>query len=236
MLANSPDTPTTIGTLNRDVHVTATFVHELIEFIISELPRWRDDSDRPQDIGENALTEYLCDHLNSAARLSDGWDVVQFRNEAIDEIHKDRKVDIAPKPCGATIYIDGRRQTQYYPLLPIECKRLPTPKGSKRDEREYVFNQYASTGGIQRFKAGHHGANHTLGAMIGYMQEETTAFWDARVAQWIRDLVTNGERGWSNDDLLVFENDSGIVATLKSSHSREGLQNIELSHLWVNMN
>ena len=236
MLANSPDPPIQFGALSREVHVKATFLYELIEFIAGELPRWRDDSARPQNPGETALTEYLCDYLNSAARLSDGWDVVQFRNEAIDEVHKDRKIDIVPKPCGATICIDGRRQAEYYPLLPIECKRLPTPKGSKRDEREYVFNQYASTGGIQRFKAGHHGARHTLGAMIGYMQQETTGFWDGQIAQWIRDLVTAGESGWSNNDLLELENDSGVVATLRSSHSRKGLPNIELRHLWVNMN
>lgn len=236
MLADSPDTRTKFGSLNRDVHVEATFLHELIEFIAGELPKWRSDSERPQGTGENLLTEFLCDHLNSAARLSDGWDIIQFRNEAIDEIHRDRKVDIAPKPCGATICIDGRRQTEYYPLLPIECKRLPTPGGSKRDEREYVFNQYASTGGIQRFKAGYHGAKHTLGAMIGYIQQETAAFWNKRVTQWIKDLVTDGEPGWSHNDLLNFENDSSDVAILQSSHSREGLPNIELRHLWVNMN
>lgn len=236
MLANSPDTLTKIGALNPDVHVKATFLHELIEFIASELPRWRDDSDRPQDTAENALTEYLCDHLNSAARLSEGWDVVQFRNEAIDEIHKDRKVDIAPKPCGATICIDGRRQTQYYPLLPIECKRLPTPRGSKRDNVSMFSTNMRRQAVSSVSRLDIHGANHTLGAMIGYIQQETTAFWDARVAQWIKDLVTNGEPGWSNDDLLVFENDSGVIATLRSWYSREGRPKIELRHVWVNMN
>jgi len=38
-----------------------------------------------------------------------------------------------------------------------------------RDEREYVFSKFSSTGGIQRFEAGHHGSNHVLGAMTGYI-------------------------------------------------------------------
>ena len=48
--------------------------------------------------------------------------------------------------------------------------------------------------GIQRFKAGHHGPTHTLGAMIGYVQEETTGFWNNRIANWIGDLVASGQR------------------------------------------
>jgi len=77
----------------------------------------------------------------------------------------------------------------------MECKRLPTPAGSGRDEKEYVITKPGSTGGIQRFKAGNHGAGHTLGAMIGYVQEGTVSAWDSRVAQWTQRTGGRGEPG-----------------------------------------
>lgn len=67
-------------------------------------------------------------------------------------------------------------------LMPIECKSLPTPEGKDRDEREYVFSAQSSSGGIQRFKAGHHGSKHNLG--VAYVQRETRGFWKTRIADW----------------------------------------------------
>lgn len=177
MLANFPITVTPSGMLGRDVHVPATFRHELLAFIATELPRWRDRPDREPETAETILTSQLVAHLNSAARHSDGWDVLQFRPEETDEQERGRKVDLVAAPCGATIWIDGRRHADFDALMPIECKRLPTPPGKNRDEREYVFNQHASTGGIQRFKEGHHGAAHSLAGMIGYVQENTAKHW-----------------------------------------------------------
>jgi len=40
--------------------------------------------------------------------------------------------------CGAAVWIEGRCHIDFDPLLPIECKRLPTPRGKDSDEREYV--------------------------------------------------------------------------------------------------
>jgi len=239
MLANFPDSFPQFGKLSGDLHRPATFLRELLDFIASELPRWRDDPERPTDTSETILTEHLCDYLTGTARLSTGWDVLQFRTEVADEQHKGRKIDLAPKPCGTTIWIDGRRHTQYDSLLPIECKRLPTPKGRNRDEREYVFNRYASTGGIQRFKAGHHGADHSLGAMIGYVQEETTALWHQRIAGWIGELAKSGVPGWTQMDLLQMErtDETLRMAVLRSSHNRENSRpKMELRHLWLQMN
>ncbi len=239
MLADSPGAPAPSGTLRGDVHLPAASRFALLDFIAGELPRWRDDPQRPQNTAETVLTEHLCDHLSSASRLSPGWDILQFRSEAVDERRKDRKIDIAPKPCGTIIWIDGRRHTQYDSLLPIECKRLPTPTEKERDEREYVFSQYASIGGIQRFKAGHHGAGHNVGGMIAYVQKNTSAFWNIRVAEWINGLVGDGETGWTVNDLLRLEHDDEIqkLAVLRSSHTRKnGLPEIELRHLWVGMN
>jgi hypothetical protein len=238
MLANNLDTPAQFGTLGQDVHMPATFGHELLDFISSQLPSWRDHPDRPKETSETILTSQLCAHLNSVARHSAGWDILQFRVEEADSQNKGRKIDLVAAPCGTTICIEGRRHTEFESLMPIECKRLPIPAGKDRDEREYVVSQYSSTGGIQRFKAGHHGATYTLGAMIAYVQGETTTVWDTRVAGWIKGLA-GSEPGWTLKDLLKLEHgDKSLrLALFRSTHERtEGLPEITLRHFWIEMN
>jgi len=140
-------------------------------------------------------------------------------------------------PVGTAIVIEGRRHVDFDSLMPIECKRLPTPPGTDRDEMEYVFNHHGTTGGIQRFKAGLHGAAHTIGAMIGYVQEEDAAFWDKRVAAWIGSLV-EVVPGWTKNDLLqLLGHDAARrITILSSSHDRANdLQAIRLHHLWIEM-
>lgn len=239
MLANSRPPSAWSGSLSKEVHRPATFLHELLNFVTDELPRWRDRPERERETSETILSSQLCAHLNSAARHSSGWDILQFRTEEPDEKVKGRKIDLVAAPSNATIWIDSRRHIDFDTLLPIECKRLPTPNGKNRDEREYVFNRHASTGGIQRFKAGHHGAGHMLGAMIAYIQQEKSTFWNKQVAQWINDLTASGQKGWTANDLLHLErNDTARqVAVLTSSHKRENdLSEIKLHHLWVEMN
>jgi len=237
MLADNADIPPQIGALSSDVQKPATFRIELLDFIADELPRWRDDADRQSATSEPLLTAQLCAYLNDAARHSDGWDILQFRREEPDERNTGRAIDLVPAPCGIAISIDGQRYTKYKSLMPIECKRLPTPTGKDRDVREYVISQFSTTGGIQRFKEGHHGAEHTLGAMIGYIQEETTAVWDERIAVWIDDLA-DSTAGWSKKDLLHFMTTDAKLKTarLESSHERkDSLSEIQIHHLWIEM-
>ena len=239
MLANSADPHVQSGALSKDVHLSATSMFELITFIADELPRWRDHPDRPKRVSETALTSQLCGHLNTAARFSSGWDVLQFRIEEPDEQQKGRKIDLVASPCGPTVWVDGRRCTQFDTLLPIECKRLPTPKGKDRDEREYVITRNATTGGIQRFKAGNHGAAHTLAAMIAYVQADSPAVWHARLASWIKELEGSVYTGWSVKDLLHIDPSDAKpnLATFRSRHTREkGLPDIDIRHLWIEMN
>jgi hypothetical protein len=137
------------------------------------------------------------------------------------------------------MWIEGRGYTDFDSLMPIECKRLPTPRGKDRDEREYVFSKYTSTGGIQRFKAGDHGASHSLGAMIGYVQEGNAALWHRQIVDWVNQLAKIGEPGWSEMDALrVISSDGALRSVvLSSSHDRaNGLSKIELRHLWLEMN
>jgi hypothetical protein len=238
MLANSLSSSMQTGVLGKDVHLPATFLHELLNFIRDELPRWRDRKDRKKETSETTLSSQLCAHLNSSARHSEGWDILQFRTEEPDEHNRGRKIDLVPAPSGVNIWVDGRQHTDFDTLLPIECKRLPTPTGSNRDEREYVFSKFGSTGGIQRFKAGHHGGQHKLGAMIGYIQNEAGENWVARVAEWIDGLIEAGEAGWtSNDHLLPQSADAKLRLTvLKSVHRRQrNLPIIDLQHLRIQM-
>ncbi len=213
-------------------------IHELIDFIADELPRWRDHPDRSKKTAETALTSQLCGHLNTAARLSRGWDFMQFRIEEPDEHKKGRKIDLVASPCSPTVWIEGRRCTQFDILLPIECKRLPTPKDNGRDEREYIFNRHASTGGIQRFKEGNHGAAHSLVAMIAYVQNESPKTWHERLNAWIRELGISPPFSWFKEDLLSIERVDVKVGltTLRSLHSRgQELCDINIRHLWIEM-
>lgn len=227
------------GRLEPEIHLPGTARYALLDFIAEELPRWRDHPERKRETSEVRLTDQLCRHLNSVARISDGWSRIQFRTEVPDEIEGTRAIDLAATPCGAILVIEGRRHTQFQSLLPIECKRLPTPQRKDRDEREYVVTKHGSTGGIHRFKFGHHGAAHRLGAMIAYVQEMTFSHWLGRVNGWIRDLSAEADSAWGDSDVLsLLKEDSMIgLCTLHSHHQRTGnIEECELRHLWVRMN
>ena len=163
--------------------------HEVLAFIADNLPQWRDRDERAAETFEAALTSQLCAHLNSTARLSRGWDILQFRTEEPDESMRGRRIDLVAAPSGTVLRVEGRSYTDFDALLPVECKRLPTPSESRRDEREYVFSKYGSKGGIQRFKEGSHGAAHSVGAMVGFVQSDTVEVWKGTVARWIRGLA-----------------------------------------------
>lgn len=207
-------------------------------FISNELPKWRDDPKRPTSDSETVLTSQLCAYLNSVSRKTRGWDFLQFRVEEPDETVSGRKIDLIPAPAGITIWIEGRQYSQYDSLIPIECKRLPTPTTTQRDEREYLFSKVSTTGGVQRFKEGNHGSSHLLGAMIGYIQKCDISFWEKRVAEWIKELLAERISGWKLSDSLTTlnKNPKAGVALLESSHDRVGeLSPIQLHHLWVDM-
>jgi len=239
MLASEPSQPDQIGKLAKDIHQPATFLHELLKLIEDELAVWRDRPERKAETSETNLTSQLCAHMNSVTRRASGWDVLQFRTEEPDEVTGGRKIDFIAAPANAIIWVDGRKYEDFDQLLPIECKRLPTPSQGDRDEREYVFSKNSTTGGIQRFKLGLHGATHELGGMIGYVQQETCAIWSGRVGEWIEQLIANGEQGWSTADALNLVRNDAVrrIARLESLHTRrEGMTQIALQHLWVQMN
>lgn len=237
MLADG-STPRSLGHLADGILEEGRSRVAILDFVLDQLPRWRDRPDRPARSSETALTSQLCAHLNSAARKSSGWDCLQFRVEEADETVASRKVDLVAAAAGDALIVQGRSYVDFETILPIECKRLPTPSGSGRDEREYVATQVGSSGGIQRYKDGKHGAAHVRAALIAYVQDQSFDHWFAQIAVWIRDLHSVGRPGWSLADALVTQTqdaEAGIVVH-ESVHTRANLPKIRIRHMWVRMN
>ncbi|MFT8698252.1 hypothetical protein [Acetobacter orientalis] len=87
-----------------------------------------------------------------------------------------------------------------------------TPVGRYRDKREYLRVAHGGTGGVQRFRAGLHGAAHEEGAMIAYIQAGDVSTLTARI---------------DHDRSLK-------LAVLRSNHERAAsLVPITLTHLWI---
>lgn len=227
------------GAFGDEIHLPSEAKLLLMNFIAAEASNWRDDSDRPAEISETSLTQQFCGYLTGAAQRSDVWHHIQFRVELKDETNSGRTIDLGATPLNQPMIVEGRRHTRYDILFPIECKRLPTPTGNNRDEREYVTNEPNTTGGIFRFKFSHHGAAHNFGAMIGYVQNEDFDVWFARINGWIRALAAQTNSNWNVEDILENVSNDPLrnIRILRSSHQRpNNLENIELRHLWVCMN
>lgn len=238
MLADEGGGQARTGRLSSNIHYPGEWLSSLITLIIEALPEWRDDLTRPKETGENKLTAQLCAYLNGMVRCRAGWDNLQFKREEPDDANSSRVIDLVAAPSGTIITIEGREYTQYQTLLPIECKRLPVPRSTKRDEREYLYSGLSTTGGVQRFKAGHHGAAHARAAMIAYIQEEDILYWKDQVNSWVNELQATGVYGWTLADQcqLVNHKVSTGAASLNSLHTRlHPLEPIALDHLWIEM-
>ena len=233
MLAD--DTPKiSSGALHPDLHREGEWLDALVDFILDQMPEWRDWPDRPHITSETKLTFQLCMHLNSAAAQREGLDSLCFVTEVPDPVTGGRTLDLVPLPRGRHIWIANRRHTHFDPLLPIECKRLPTPP--RRDKREYLRTAKGSKGGVQRFKNGHHGSSYNLGVLIAYVQTKDVTFWRRSIDRWIRAFARVKLPGWTNADRLqldVQDLEKRVVA-LTSINSRIGtLTPVRIRHLWI---
>lgn len=237
MLAGWGRGGTRVGGLRRDVHPPMEWRENLMRYLATELlPAWRDDPRRTRETGETRLTAQLCSYLNEATRRSN-WDWIQFKREEPDETDARRSLDLVVAPVGATVWLEGRDHDCYRTLLPIECKRLPTPRDASRDEREYLHGK-KTAGGVQRFKENHHAAAHQEAAMIAYLQERDIPFWLQQVDQWVSGLAADGVTGWSDKDRIALTNHDqhNRVASLRSTHARTGGgAPILVHHLWIEL-
>lgn len=214
---------------------TTTLVDRTLDFIRSQLPCWRDDADRPVERAEDNLNLQLCDYLDRSARFS--FPEVRFSREEPQTGR--RSVDLAAKPVLRAV-IRGREYTIYQAFLVIEGKRLPAP--STEREREYVSGGERTTGGIQRFKLGVHGAELHVAALVAYVQNGSPNDWCSTVNGWILDLVGTTSDGctWEAHEVLnLLEQDDelGIIIS-RSSHGRTGVPSgttIDMVHFWIAM-
>lgn len=224
--------------LHEGLHLPATQFRKLIGWIAELLPSWRDSVKAFQLVAEDDLSDDLCGFLEDNARNTPGPEAFKFLRETRDEINRRGKIDITVKPSNCEIWIEARHYSPRQIFLPIECKRLPTPSGKKRDPREYVVSNKSSTGGIQRFKLGQHGAAHGVAAMIGYVQQHNIPHWQSQIGTWIDGLEEAETEHWSQSDHLSLESHdkTNRCATFRSSHVRAGeWADLEMSHLWIEM-
>lgn len=235
MLADG-STNVSSGRLDINIHKPVAWLEGVVAFILEQLPHWRDDPKRPTETAETKLTAQLCQFLNSATRNSP-LDHIIFQSEVPDPHAAGRTLDLVPAPVGCTLWIGGKRYTLYDPLIPIECKRLPTPASKKRERREYLHTQKKKQGGVQRFKGGFHGATHDLGVMIAYVQAGGISHWRQTVNRWIAVLVRAKIPHWTLTESLIPISSSNAHGTAysASTHHRSGSRPIALHHLWVEM-
>ena len=235
MLADSL-TEAASGAFDTNLHQPATFFRVVIDFIASQLPLWRDDPLRPVVAAETALTAQLCRFLNHATRRAN-LDHIVFQTEVPDAVAPSRTLDLAPAPVGKPIWIGERRYGYYDSLIPIECKRLPTPKRKKPERREYLYTLNGRKGGVQRFKEELHGGDHENGAVIAYVETQTNAAWFNTVNRWVGGLVRRSVQNWAaTDKLALLRNDqAGRVLLAQSCNSRKSRGAITLWHIWIEM-
>lgn len=207
-----------------------------IEFVREQLSNWRNDPSRPRDESENRLNASLCMFLNS--RADKLLPLARFLHESPETGR--HAVDMGVHPV-ATITVDGRSHSIYQPFLAIEGKRLPAP--SRDREREYVSGGDRHTGGVQRFKLGLHGAKLPIAAMIGYVQQGTSAEWFETINRWIDELAASESVGavglWTVHDRLrnFSQRDPASASSCDSTHMRYDAttDQIRLYHLWIRM-
>ena len=213
-------------------------VERTIEFVLNELPIWRDDPNREPEEAEERLNAQLCKFLEVAARRS--LKMVFFHHE--EKQTGTRRVDFSASPTEGQ-FVGTTFHTIYKPFLVFEGKRLPAPKGQPKREREYVTGGEETSGGIQRFRLGLHGAGQGVAVIVGYIQKGTPAEWFGQINVWIKQLENeqgaDGLEWLSQDELLGFsENKSKHVSITNSSHARTGVvssRKIHLKHLWVKL-
>jgi len=240
MIADEPRPTPGIGIPDATLLNADAFHHAIVAFIAHELPVWRDRVDRFPVTDEPRLNETLCDHLDCAARHS--FDSIRFCHEPYQT--PGRAADLAVKP-GKYIVVEGIGFSEFEQLLPVECKRLPTPPDKRRSDCEYVHGLTGHrTGAVERFKHGLHGPANKRALIIAYLQSESFTHWLAKINERLARLasadVDNGLWGPAEvlSDLTVSR--SPDLHWLISHHRRRRppatFDRIEIEHLWLKMN
>lgn len=238
MIADDFHKPRPSGNLDAGVLELGAFCREIVTFVETELPVWRQRLEIAQVEGEPRLNQSLCLHLERARRHK--FDFIRFFNQPLQS--PNREADIGAFPLDP-IVVEGVSYQDYEQLLPIECKLFPTPPDSRRSDLEYVHGLPGyRTGGIERFKHGLHGQENQHALMIAYVQANSFAHWQSTINTRLTELAANASTAtlWSPVERLSSNSlASNGVLRLQSRHKR--IQPpccspiMEVEHLWVSM-
>ena len=226
-----------IGTLSYKPPFEKQLIPQTLEFILGQLPHWRDDPNRPADLSETHLNSSLCDFLDNCSRTD--FPMVRFKHE--EPQAKVHAVDLGVHGTEEITTVGTRSYTIYQPFLVVEAKRLPAP--SQDREKEYVIGADKATGGIQRFRLGLHGADVETAVMIGYVEAESLGYWHKTINEWIVGLgstASNGGCVWTGADVLgaLAMDDELRTSSSVSHHQRPAnchSSTIMVRHMWVIM-
>ena len=236
----SPQNPA-IGTPDSEVLDAGAFHEKIVAFIEQELPVWRGRPELSQVTDEPKLNQSLCLHLDKASRRQ-GFDSIRFLQEPLQTSGRNADIGVVPMD---NIMVEGICYHDFEQLLPVECKRLPTPPDSRRSDLEYVHGVLGHrTGGIERFKHGLHGPTNHHALIIAYVQAKCFAHWltaiNARLAKLATEEVDGGI--WNPAEPLSHGTSTHSVDTqrFKSCHRRLkppcSSSKIEVEHIWLRMN
>lgn len=186
----------------------------VVDFLKCNLPLYLSLHDKKLT-GEDDISQAIVIFLETQARRNNSDLLFCFQYKYISSR---RSVDIAVLHEGS-----------FKAFFVIEAKRLP-PTNTK----DYV---QGNTGGIERFKKGHHGQGLFVSAMLGYVQNNGFEHWHSQVNSWIDNLNPNSNDviTWCKKDRLRKVESSENMGLYTSIHSRPEQKSISLYHFWLNM-
>ena len=114
-------------------------------------------------------------------------------------------------------------------LYSVECKRFPAP--AKHREREYVVGNNKN-GGIERYKIEKHGKGLNECGLVGFIEQENSAYWLKKVNSWISELSETTDN-WKKEEFLQLSESKADFDLLNSIANRDR-KPINLTHLWIN--
>lgn len=215
-----------------------TLIDRTIDFVSDALIPWSQDTERQKGQAEHQLNEDTLNtqffHFIQGYAKQVGFDMVTFGREMPQK--GQRKADFSISPYLPTT-IHGTRYNCYEPFLVIEGKRL-TSKLPKNRKREYLTGEGKKTsGGIQRFKLGEHGANHEVAVIVGYVQSNLPLSWLGIINDWVEELAKQRKQEWQANEQLTLEvNCNNQLIKAISKHPRSCKitnSDIKLHHFWI---
>ncbi|MDY0090579.1 MAG: hypothetical protein RBR78_09460 [Flavobacteriaceae bacterium] len=227
-------TNNTFGTLSSAPDNTIITI--IYNYLSSTLSSFKGKNDE----NENAITNRLCKTLMAKKPAEYSF---FFHHQNIEDEKKNTSTDFAVFGTYAYAQENDIEDGDSPSLIKFEAKRLNSKLPSKR-EKEYVCGEYLggkctkNSGGIERFKNGRHGRDVINAGIIGYIQTDSPNHWFQKVNDWIQEQIkspSNSKLTWQKNDLIVLNNQNGILSCYSSTSHRIYGDEISLKHLWVDI-